>query len=65
MYNLLVIGPYDAILLTYEHNKTIDEDIIKTKAFYSQITRKFIFAKFSEKLNRIPIKENKGEDKIR
>ena len=35
IYNL--IGPYDAILHTYEHNKTIDEDIIQTKAFYSQI----------------------------
>ena len=37
MYNL--VGPYDAILLTYKHNKTIDEDITKTKAFYSKIAR--------------------------
>ncbi len=43
MYNLK--GPYDAILLTDEHNKTIDEDIIKTKAFYCQITQEFIFVK--------------------
>ncbi len=43
MYNL--IGPYDAFLLTYEHNKIIDEDLIKTKAFYSQITQEFIFVK--------------------
>ncbi len=43
IYNLK--GPYDAILLTYEHNKTIDEDILKTKAFYSQITQELIFVK--------------------
>ena len=35
IYNL--IGPYDAILLTYEHNKQIDKDIIITKIFYNTI----------------------------
>ena len=35
IYNL--IGPYDAILLTYEHNKQIDKDIIITKIFYDSI----------------------------
>ena len=35
VYNL--IGPYDAILLTYEHNKQIDKDIIITKIFYDSI----------------------------
>ena len=37
IYNL--IGPYDAILLTYEHNKQIDEDIITTKIFYDSISQ--------------------------